>query len=434
MKYLKLYSNDDSYMADKPNLGKLWVASTKSEKHVYYSSEINNSLCFTAIEDNASVKMVLYDRGKTPAGWQDKNFYYKKNDDVEWTEWVFENNTTSLITLNKGEKLYVMSDSSNSCCVFDKGEYNYKYYYFTINKGKISASGNIMSLLNFTPVLPNYAFYSLFEDCTSLVSAPELPATTLSEGCYKSMFTYCSSLTTAPELPATTLATNCYNSMFNICRSLTQAPALPATTLASHCYEQMFSDCSSLTQAPELPATTLVYSCYQSMFSSCSSLTQAPELPADTLAASCYSEMFRGCTSLTQAPELPATTLANYCYKSMFSGCSSLTQAPELPATTLADYCYNSMFYRCSSLTQAPALPATTLVNKCYQSMFSGCSKLNYIKALFTTKPNGTYTYNWVSDVSKTGEFVMSKAATWDLNGVYGMPNGIPDGWDVTSV
>ena len=52
MKYLKLYLNDESYMADKPNLGKLWVASTQHEKHVYYSSEINNSLCFTAIEDN----------------------------------------------------------------------------------------------------------------------------------------------------------------------------------------------------------------------------------------------------------------------------------------------------------------------------------------------------------------------------------------------
>ena len=204
MKYLKLYSDDKSYMADKPNLGKLWVASTKSEKHVYYSSEIDNSLCFTAMEDNASVQMTVYDfegayGAETPAGWQDKNFYYKKNDDVEWTEWVFENNTTSPITLNKGEKLYVMSDSYNSCAVYDKGHDDGKYYYFTI-EGKISASGNIMSLLNFTPVLPNYAFYTLFLDCTSLVSAPELPATTLADYCYRYMFSNCSSLTQAPEL------------------------------------------------------------------------------------------------------------------------------------------------------------------------------------------------------------------------------------------
>ena len=36
-------------MADKANLGKLWVASNNHKKHGYYSSEIDNSLCFTAI-------------------------------------------------------------------------------------------------------------------------------------------------------------------------------------------------------------------------------------------------------------------------------------------------------------------------------------------------------------------------------------------------
>ena len=267
MKYLKLYLDDESYMADKSSLGDLdvWVASTQSENHVYYSSEIDNSLCFTAIEDNASVQMGLNPSPLLPT----KNFYYKKNDDVKWTEWVFENNTTSIITLNKGEKLYVMSDSYNSCCVYDKGSYD--HYYFTINKGKISASGNIMSLLNFTPVLPNYAFCKLFQDCTSLVSAPELPATTLADYCYSYMFSNCSSLTQAPELSATTLANYCYSNMFNGCTSLTQAPELPATTLVKSCYGFMFSYCTSLTKAPALPATTLADSCYQYMFTNCTS-------------------------------------------------------------------------------------------------------------------------------------------------------------------
>ena len=134
MKYLKLYSDDKSYMADKPNLGKLWVASTKSEKHVYYSSEINNSLCFTAIEDNASVQMGLGDEGGTSAGWQAKKFYYKKNNDVKWTAWEFNNNASSEITLNKGDKLYVMSDSYNSCCDFNDN----KFYYFNINNSSSS--------------------------------------------------------------------------------------------------------------------------------------------------------------------------------------------------------------------------------------------------------------------------------------------------------
>ena len=126
----------------------------------------------------------------------------------------------------------------------------------------------------------------------------------------------------AGEHPA--MVTHCYEYMFSGCSSLIQAPELPATTLAANCYEHMFSGCSSLIQAPELPATTLADNCYEYMFSGCSSLIQAPELPATTLAANCYAFMFYECPSLIQAPELPATTLAFRCYKDMFSSCTSL--------------------------------------------------------------------------------------------------------------
>ena len=127
----------------------------------------------------------------------------------------------------------------------------------------------------------------------------------------------------------------CYNHMFNGCTSLTQAPELPATTLASYCYAGMFYGCTSLTKAPELPATTLANSCYNAMFLGCTSLTKAPELPATTLAYDCYQGMFNGCTSLTKAPELPATKLERACYQYMFYKCSRLkistTQSSEYP-------------------------------------------------------------------------------------------------------
>ena len=138
------------------------------------------------------------------------------------------------------------------------------------------------------------------------------------------MFSGCTSLTTAPELPATTLANYCYSSMFSSCTSLTTAPALPATTLADSCYSSMFRDCTSLTTAPALPATTMVNTCYRDMFNGCEKLTSAPELPSTTLANDCYNSMFVGCTSLTTAPALPATTLANDCYSSMFNNCRNL--------------------------------------------------------------------------------------------------------------
>ena len=101
------------------------------------------------------------------------------------------------------------------------------------------------------------------------------------------------------ENPPTAVAGgHCYRSMFLDCTSLTSAPALPATTLAGYCYQKMFQGCTSLTTAPVLSAIILATSCYQYMFSNCTSLTAAPELPATTLKSRCYSYMFSGCTSL----------------------------------------------------------------------------------------------------------------------------------------
>ena len=277
------------------------------------------------------------------------------------------------------------------------------YYHFEIT-GPISAQGSIMSLLDrdFSTTLPEEcAFYSLFNGCTSLLSAPELPATTLALYCYMSMFKGCSALTSAPELPATTLALFCYKSMFEGCSALTSAPELPATTLADACYAAMFSECTGLKSAPELPAKVATRDCYLSMFS--------------------------GCSALTSAPELPATKIDQYCYKRMFEQCTGLTDAPKLPATSLASFCYSNMFEGCTSLTSAPELPATELVDACYNFMFKDCSKLQYVKALFTTKPSEDTTKEWLSGVAPSGTFIKNKNATWNVTGAH----GIPEGWKV---
>lgn len=289
--------------------------------------------------------------------------------------------------------------------------------------------------------LAESCYVSMFEGCTSLTSAPELPATTLASNCYEAMFSYCESLTTAPKLPATTLANNCYKNMFYRCISLTSASELPATTLAGDCYSQMFYECSSLISAPELPATILASNCYQAMFYGCTSLTSAPKLPATTLASDCYQTMFKACISLVSAPELPATTLASNCYQGMFSSCTSLEiapelpatiltegcygsmfsatslkTAPELPATTLAKGCYSSMFSYCTSLTSAPKLPASTLTDYCYYRMFSNCSNLTYITMLATDTNADSCLLDWLNGVSSKGTFIKDKKMTPPYN------------------
>lgn len=110
----------------------------------------------------------------------------------------------------------------------------------------IVASGSVMSLLPAGTNMGTSAFRRLFKGCYRLVTAPELPATTLAATCYQEMFSGCTALQTAPELPATTLANSCYISMFSGCTSLQVAPNLPAPTLVTACYSAMFNGCSSL--------------------------------------------------------------------------------------------------------------------------------------------------------------------------------------------
>lgn len=190
----------------------------------------------------------------------------------------------------------------------------------------------------------------------------------------------------------------------------------------------LFSGCTGLTSAENMviPVGYMPMSACTRMFWDCSNLTAAPELPATTLLSTCYGWMFRGCSSLTTAPALPATTLAQSCYQAMFSNATGLTTPPELPATTLAPQCYQGMFYN-TSITRAPELPATRLVDYCYAYMFQNCRNLNYIKAMFTTTPSSHYTDFWVDGVASTGTFVKNSAATWNVTG----RNGIPDGWTV---
>ena len=98
------------------------------------------------------------------------------------------------------------------------------------NSTKVACTGDIRTLLdyrNFKNVTTrNALFCFLFEDCTVLTSAPDLPATQLANKCYYFMFHSCTSLTKAPELPAETLPYNCYVGMFYGCTDLTSVTML----------------------------------------------------------------------------------------------------------------------------------------------------------------------------------------------------------------
>ena len=103
-------------------------------------------------------------------------------------------------------------------------------------------------------------------------------------------FMFCNTLITKSPfdvLPIKFLSPNCCYGMFDGCTSLVNAPELPATTLASFCYCDMFNGCTSLVNAPELPAITLADSCYDGMFYDCKNLNYIKMLATDISAVRC---------------------------------------------------------------------------------------------------------------------------------------------------
>lgn len=378
-----------------------------------------DGLTFTAGQANSTIAMQKV--GDAP------NVSLEYSTGNGWDDFVVGETTVTLP--NIGDQVVVRAKTTNSTFATDLSSYN-KF----VMTGEVLASDSIMYLLksdgDLSAIPADYCFYHLFRDCSALTEAPELPATTLDDSCYRGMFRN-TSLTEAPDLPATTLADSCYAYMFHSCSGLTQTmDELSVETLAESCYEGLFYHCTSLTTPPALPSTTLAFSCYCHMFDGCTSLTEAPELPATTLARGCYLWMFLDCTSLTTAPDLPATTLAFDCYHGMFMRCTSLANPPsELPATTMAEYCYVLMFNQCPFQT-APTIKAETLATECFKSMFWDCSSLNEISIAYTGNFSGqdvpTDAFNnWVNGVSASGTFYYDGSDT--TTGA----NAIPTGWEV---
>ena len=215
-----------------------------------------------------------------------------------WTD-ITSTSAGTLFNVNAGDK--VMFKGNNTTYASST---NSIYNTFCGSTAYFKAYGNIMSLFYGDDYKSNTEFesgagiYGLFMN-TNVVDAGGL------------------------ELPATDLSNTqlrCYGSMFQGCTSLTTAPELPATILGGNCYVYMFAGCTSLATAPELPATTLTYGCYGVMFGGCTSLATAPVLPATTLEGGCYSNMFSGCSSLNYIKCDATDISASYCTNNWVAG------------------------------------------------------------------------------------------------------------------
>ena len=191
----------------------------------HIASKLSDPLCFTAKQANSTVKLNGDWSGSDssdpyssdPYGGGGSSTYrvnleYKLEGTTtqDWTRY-----TGQTITLaNVNDKMYMRAMTGGNTTISSNDYYQFKM------SGKIAASGNIQTLLDQTGNrmdVPEYCYATMFNGCTSLTKAPDLPATTLANSCYYYMFNGCTSLTQAPELPAIKLSDLCYSYMFNNC-------------------------------------------------------------------------------------------------------------------------------------------------------------------------------------------------------------------------
>ena len=179
---------------------------------------VTKPLTFKATQDGSTVALT---KGGSPSG----AFQTSTDGGNTWVDYTIDTS----ITLNTGDEVSFRAKANRTS---PQGFSDSFHFQMT---GKIEAWHNVMSLYrtnDFATYMSvvDYAFRGLFANCTSLVKAPVLPATTLADSCYWVMFHGCQSLTKAPELPATTLAHDCYYMMFYNCFSLKEVRVSATTT------------------------------------------------------------------------------------------------------------------------------------------------------------------------------------------------------------
>lgn len=228
------------------------------------------------------------------------------DDGATWTDFTLSTATYGeyLPYVTGGVRVKLRAKSKNTTLYQDS---THRLYFYDRVSSSVNwkASGNIMSLLyrDFADefYMPSpYALSNLFNGCTHLTTAPSMPATGLTEGCYASMFYGCTSLSAAPLLPATVPATACYSYMFQGCTSLASIDVWLHDAVEDS-MRNMFYGCTSLTEVTlRIVDAMYPYSC-GSMFNGCTSLTSADlRTLTDANGDDNLSSMFRYCTSLAE--------------------------------------------------------------------------------------------------------------------------------------
>jgi hypothetical protein len=255
------------------NTDATWVNTTVTNPNSGFVYEVIPSgwtiqcpLTFTALTAGSTVKIMAHSNAPSI------NISYAMDDEWKYGGWQQYQVGDTITLTNVGDKVSFGGDGiNNSRLASSTSQTNRNYFVMT---GSISAGGDVTSLLNGyggdyqmnegQGGINDYCLHSLFQDCTALVKAPNLPSTKLANYSYQRMFYGCTNLVTPPaELIAVTCSVgnnsnyeyrDVYSQMFYGCTSLVNTPHMKGIGNSRSTYartpgyaaSQMFYNCTAL--------------------------------------------------------------------------------------------------------------------------------------------------------------------------------------------
>ena len=291
---------------------------------------------------------------------------------------------------------------------------------YKISANNIDASkpyaigGNILSLLNGPLYVPGERLFNSQQIGGSIKDGHQI-------GTFAELFKGSTTLVDASKLtlPNNLTTYDCYYNMFGGCTSLTSAPALPATTMTSEAYNRMFNGCSSLETLPEISGSEIS----TRMFYNCIGMSDVtvPNTITTIGTEAFYNALNINYTGSATGSPWGAKSVNGYAEdgfvytdstKTTLVACSSAVTSAVIPntVTTIS----NNAFNGCTNLTSVTIPSSVTSIGN---SAFSGCTKLNTVTVPDTVTTIGSNAFYNVLNITYNGSATGSPWGALSVNG-----------------
>lgn len=320
-------------------------------------------LTLTAIQNNSYIKL---NKTGNPVV---NGLQYRRNESDEWQPYDIG---TQISLSNSGDYVQFQNIEDE----LSNGDYDYVKFEMS---GKIKASGNIQSMLNYSDSCIYGCYTKLFENCTSLVEIPDLSEIKVYND-YAFSKTFNNTGLTKIELNLNgdlNYSEIFYRTFENCNNVLSTIINIDTNKIGSYCFDETFSRCNVGILSGTINANIARMYAFQNTFANYEDDEEQAEkyklrdasnlqFKLNKIGFAGFYNMFKNRQTLQTAPEFDHFLIIDPCsFYGIFENCDNLINPPtKLPWDKIPDYCFSRMFYNCNKLNKTPQIHANTLLHE----------------------------------------------------------------------